>query len=240
MGDIYADQTRDNIDTNPDLAPKAKAILNDLIDEAVDDDGMLSVHGYYAGESNTPPPDGTDILAVYGGAEDQIVLNAEDLANGVAVDASNAESGIFVDLSPDDPDASPDANSVIYGSDYDDTVIGGDEDLLAVLDGGDDTVVTGNGDETLFMGSGDDIVRINGGGTDYVDGGEGNDTLTLSGTSDDWTSETDEGTGEVTYTNAATGQTVTVVNVEQINYGDELGKQLDVDDTVDDLDPEDF
>ncbi|WP_373991480.1 beta strand repeat-containing protein [Duganella sp. BuS-21] len=86
--------------------------------------------------------------------------------------------------------------------------------------GGDDTLKGGAGNDSLLGGEGDDVLMPSGGasGVDVVDGGNGDDTVVLVGEYAGFmrTRVTESDTKLV---NVATGETVTIRNVEHVTFG---------------------
>ena len=71
----------------------------------------------------------------------------------------------------------------LIGSDYDDMLTGGSAGTIRGL-GGDDVITGGTGNNMLYGGDGDDlIIDITGSGIDTIDGGAGDDTIQITGTS---------------------------------------------------------
>ncbi len=68
----------------------------------------------------------------------------------------------------------------VQGSSYDDILLGNAKDNKLIGAGGNDTLKGGGGHDALYGGAGDDIIEIDD-ANDYVDGGEGIDTLLLKG-----------------------------------------------------------
>ena len=66
----------------------------------------------------------------------------------------------------------------VYGSQFDDKLIGNSKDNTLGGDDGNDTLKGGGGSDTLMGGAGNDILEVDGSG-DTVDGGEDNDTIVL-------------------------------------------------------------
>lgn len=235
MADIYTVTAISMINDNETLSESVKTIVSDILNELSDESGMNRVEAF---DPNNTPPDDTDLLFVkgdIGGAE----LNLGNLGKTPIIDASNAESGITVNLAQELEAGDLPDQRVIIGSTFDDMVIGGKTDLIVDLGDGNDSVQTGEGDDQIYMGAGDDSIRLGGGGTDLIDGGDGDDKLTLSGSESDWTHSENED-GSLTWTNLNTGQIVTASNVEHFDF-EIKPASFETDEFEDpDLDPDDI
>ncbi|MHA4870661.1 hypothetical protein ACXZ1M_23505 [Duganella sp. PWIR1] len=86
--------------------------------------------------------------------------------------------------------------------------------------GGNDTLKGGAGNDSLLGGEGDDVLMPSGGasGVDVVDGGSGDDTVVLIGDFNGFT-RTRVTESDTKLVNAATGETVTIRNVEHVTFG---------------------
>lgn len=102
----------------------------------------------------------SEVERVYGSAGDD-VLTATDAAAGVFIDGRRG-------------------NDTITGSAFNDLLRGGDGNDLLQGGAGDDTLVGGPGFDTLLGGDGNDRFYISGYG-DWVDGGDGYDTVVVQG-----------------------------------------------------------
>ena len=67
-------------------------------------------------------------------------------------------------------------DSLLVGTEGDDNLVFGNDDVTIDLLGGNDTIKTGSGDDTLKGGAGDDIIE-SGAGSDTITGGKGDDNL---------------------------------------------------------------
>lgn len=83
---------------------------------------------------------------------------------------------------------------------------------------GDDTIFSYSGDDFIFAGQGDDLIKVLDIGNDlahvFVDGGDGDDTLRLFGsTKGEWVRIADPSVEQVI---SVEGREITVVNVEMV------------------------
>ncbi|MFQ5973778.1 MAG: calcium-binding protein, partial [Alphaproteobacteria bacterium] len=161
-----------------------------------------------AGNDTLNGDNGDDIL--YGGSGNDILNggNHDDTLYGGSgndnLDGGNHHDTLYGGSGDDTLDGGA-QEDMLYGGDGDDTLRGGSQN--DTLDGGDgadtlyggqgaDTLQAGAGNNTLYGEQGDDLfifdnTGIN--GTNWVDGGEGNDTLDLTGCSAGWTVILDNG-----------------------------------------------
>lgn len=210
MADTYDTSTTGVIDSigTDDMSADTQDRLTTFLDDVTNTDGDLKAQDYDGG----PVSGDTDVLNI-GAGNGELNLTAADLGNARVVNASGSDSGIKIDLSDDSDSSSTPADRMIIGS------------------SSADEVTTGGGDDTLALGGGDDIVRIGGTGNVFLDGGAGDgDTLVLS--AGNW-SQLENEDGTTTYHNEDTGQDVTVVNVEHVEYGETLSAPQ-IDDLPDD------
>jgi Ca2+-binding RTX toxin-like protein len=127
-----------------------------------------------------------------------------------------------------------DGNDILHGGNLEDLLLGGNGNDILYGNDGPDRLHGGNGDDDLFGGSGDDMLQ-GGTGSDYMDGGDDYDVASfveIAPTSVDYdglifTTSYDSVTDTSTYTatNPDTGDTDTVVNVEELrgsNYNDTM------------------
>ncbi|NVM77439.1 Ca2+-binding RTX toxin-like protein [Duganella sp. SG902] len=97
----------------------------------------------------------------------------------------------------------------LYGGDGNDTLSGG---------AGGDALFGGAGNDSLLGGDGDDELNVGTGTNDVVDGGLGDDTVSVEGDFDDFVRTRISAT-ETKLVNASSGVTVTVRNVEVVRFG---------------------
>ncbi|MHA4870659.1 Ig-like domain-containing protein [Duganella sp. PWIR1] len=115
----------------------------------------------------------------------------------------------------------------VFGSAFNDSLTGsaGDDCLQGLA--GNDTLIGGAGNDTLFGGLGNDSVAGGDGndtlragtGVDVIDGGAGSDQLQLLGNFLSYTITRPNAT-DVVLVNAATGENITLRNVEQLKFAD--------------------
>jgi len=148
-----------------------------------------------AGNDSLDGGDGNDTLQ--GGTGDDTLHGGagSDVLNGGSgmdyVDYSDSGSGVYVNLatgSGSGGDAAGDTYSGvdgIYGSAYNDTLIGYDGSSTSSSDAytnvfyggaGDDYIDGAGGDDSLYGDSGNDTI-LGGSGNDYIEGGTGNDSI---------------------------------------------------------------
>jgi Ca2+-binding RTX toxin-like protein len=84
---------------------------------------------------------------------------------------------------------------------------------------GNDTLSGGAGNDSLLGGDGDDALSAGTGVTDVVDGGAGSDTLTVLGNFSAYTRTRTTAT-DTKLVNAATGESITIRNVETVAFAD--------------------
>ncbi|QXI65774.1 Bifunctional hemolysin/adenylate cyclase (plasmid) [Paracoccus marcusii] len=92
---------------------------------------------------------------------------------------------------------------------------------------GSDTILGGSGDDTVYAGAGDDFV-YNELGNDFVDGGDGYDTLIMSGNRADYEIVLDEGMYQVTHLNNGREGTDRFGNVEALRFADQTVELLEL------------
>nr|WP_308937254.1 calcium-binding protein [Duganella sp. 1411] len=109
-------------------------------------------------------------------------------------------------------------NDVLLGAAGKDTLLGNAG--ADKLDGGagDDVLAGGAGNDTLLGGADNDALNV-GTGIDLADGGAGIDTLTVLGNFADY-ARTRVSATDTLLTNAATGETITLRNVESVMFAD--------------------
>lgn len=110
-----------------------------------------------------------------------------------------------------------DKNTTVDGGAGDDviTTSGGDDSVSGGV--GNDTIDAGAGSDTILGGAGDDSIS-GGAGDDSIYGGQGDDTVVFDGNQDDYTVSQDGAI--VTVINNATGETDSLVNAENLEFGD--------------------
>lgn len=110
-----------------------------------------------------------------------------------------------------------DKNTTVDGGAGDDviTTSGGDDSVSGGL--GNDTIDAGAGSDTILGGAGDDSIS-GGAGDDSIYGGQGDDTVVFDGNQDDYTVSQDGAI--VTVVNNETGETDSLVNAENLEFGD--------------------
>ena len=132
----------------------------------------------------------TDAIFGYGGADDIIAGDGNDLAaGGKAGDEWNFAGGKWVyDASaiPSGGEKGPEADQsddTIHGGDGDDVLLGGAGNDLLYGDTGDDILNAGSGDDIAYGGDGNDTLNLED-GNDYAEGGSGDDVIN-AGSGDD-------------------------------------------------------
>lgn len=120
----------------------------------------------------------------------------------------------------------------LTGSQYDDQFFGGRYVDIFNAGDGNDWIDSRSGDDTLNAGAGDDNIVLTAGNND-IDGGEGNDTLWLRGTADDFQVQAiSDGVYRIT---TAAGETSTVRGVENARLSD--GTIVALSDLANEVDP---
>ncbi len=128
-------------------------------------------------------------LLLFGGAMDSPFLNS------VGIEAVRFADGTEIDLA------------------------GLEDNMIAqAISDGDDYVDDGVLDNTISTLGGDDSIFLDDEGVEFIDGGEGHDTVYAVGDSTDY-AETREN-GVSTFVNIATGATFSVTNVEAVQFDD--------------------
>jgi Ca2+-binding RTX toxin-like protein len=84
---------------------------------------------------------------------------------------------------------------------------------------GNDTLSGGNGSDSLIGGDGDDVLSAGTGAADVIDGGLGADTLTVLGNFSAYTRTRVTAT-DTKLVNVATGESITIRNVETVTFAD--------------------
>ncbi|GGA05245.1 Hint domain-containing protein [Neptunicoccus cionae] len=174
---------------------------NDIVDAGDGDDTV------YGGNGNDVLAGGTGTNTLYGGDGDDVFVGGEgsDIFEGGEgqdnLDYSSSGSAVTVDLSSGSlSGGDADNDSIIsgidgaIGSDFDDTLIGFDQEGTSSSDtftneffggkgddyiegkGGDDRLYGGEDNDEIYGGGGDDLIE-GGSGDDSVDGGSGNDEI---------------------------------------------------------------
>lgn len=120
---------------------------------------------------------GADIIDGGSGTRDRVVY---DLSNdAVSVNLATGQGGLGFARG----DTYTNIEDV-FGSDYDDTLIGDANNNVLSGGRGNDTLVGGGGADSLFGGAGNDLLRLDWSSINYrLDGGAGTDTINLGGTS---------------------------------------------------------
>ncbi len=149
---------------------------------------------------------GNDVLAgndgndkLYGGAGDDYLLGGagNDLIDGGDGNDwaayEDATAGVKIDLNITGAQNTGGSGTDtlvsienVYGSAYNDTLIGDAKDNMLVGDAGNDTISGGKGNDTLWGDAGNDVLD-GGDGDDYMVGGEGDDVI-KGGAGNDWAS----------------------------------------------------
>jgi len=149
---------------------------------------------------------GNDVLAgndgndkLYGGAGDDYLLGGagNDLIDGGDGNDwaayEDATAGVKIDLNITGAQNTGGSGTDtlvsienVYGSAYNDTLIGDAKDNMLVGDAGNDTISGGKGNDTLWGDAGNDVLD-GGDGDDYMVGGEGDDII-KGGAGNDWAS----------------------------------------------------
>ena len=171
-----------------------------------------------AGDDVLAGNDGNDKL--YGGDGDDYILGGpgDDLIDGGAGNDwaayEDATAGVTVDLTKTGQQNTGGGGrdtlvgiENLYGSDFNDTLIGDAGDNMLVGGKGNDTLSGGKGDDTLWGSEGNDTLD-GGDGDDYLVGGAGDDII-KGGAGWDWSSYEDAGAG-VTVDLTKTGQQDTI------------------------------
>ncbi|MBR9865037.1 MAG: type I secretion protein [Rhodobacteraceae bacterium] len=165
---------------------------NDIVDAGKGDDTV------YGGNGNDTIAGGPGSNMLYGGNGDDVFVGgsgADTFEGGAGqdnLDYSNSDSAVTVDLSTGslsggdaDNDSITSGIDGVIGSDFDDTLIGFDQEGNSSSDTftneffggkGDDYIEGKGGDDRLFGGEDDDEI-YGGGGADIIEGGEGVDNL---------------------------------------------------------------
>jgi Ca2+-binding RTX toxin-like protein len=120
-----------------------------------------------------------------------------DLANP-ALDTGDAAGDVFTNILG------------VYGSNFNDTIVGNNSGDHLYGAAGDDTITGGTGADYLFGGAGNDTLS-GGAGVNYLDGGAGADALIGTG-----------GTSYASYSDSAAGLTVDLAN-PALDTGDAVG-----------------
>lgn len=130
-------------------------------------DGDDTIHGA-AGADIIDGGSGTRDRVVYDLSNDAVSVN---LATGQG-DLGFARGDTYTNIED------------VFGSDYDDTLIGDANNNVLSGGRGNDTLVGGGGADSLFGGAGNDLLRLDWSSINYrLDGGAGTDTINLGGTS---------------------------------------------------------
>ena len=150
-----------------------------------------------AGDDVLAGNDGNDKL--YGGAGDDYLLGGagNDLIDGGDGNDwaayEDATAGVKIDLNITGAQNTGGSGTDtlvsienVYGSAYNDTLIGDAKDNMLVGDAGNDTISGGKGNDTLWGDAGNDVLD-GGDGDDYMVGGEGDDII-KGGAGNDWAS----------------------------------------------------
>lgn len=217
-GDPHGDMVDHNDEVLPGEGPN-----DDIIEAGAGNDTVLAGEGdddVYgeAGDDTLAGEAGTNVL--YGGTGDDTFIGgdgADSFAGGAGqdnLDYSDSDAAVNVNLTTGamsggdaDNDTIIQGIDGVIGSEYDDTLVGFDNEGTApadtytnelfgnggedhiegrdgndLLDGGadDDTILGGGGDDTIFGGSGNDTITDSD-GSDTVEGGDGDDVIDTSG-----------------------------------------------------------
>jgi hypothetical protein len=125
-----------------------------------------------------------------------LVIDAQALPSNTTINLNNVEFATLIG-----------ANIILHGSEGKQTIFTGD---------GHQDITCGPGDNEIHAGGGNDTIHSTG-GNDRIYGGSGNDTVTYSGNISDYAITRDNGK---TYVQTlATGHTDTIVNAENIQFG---------------------
>ena len=109
-------------------------------------------------------------------------------------------------------------NDVLVGAAGKDTLLGNAGADKLDAGAGDDVLAGGAGNDTLLGGAGNDALNA-GTGIDLADGGAGTDTLTVLGKFGDYT-RTRVNATDTLLVNAATGESITLRNIENVVFAD--------------------
>ena len=177
------------------IAADAIEIIDEVDLKAVTVDGTKADDTMHVGFVDTDGDtidgkDGnTDAIFGYGGADDIIAGDGNDLAaGGKAGSEWSFVGGKWVyDASaiPAGGEKGPvdQSDDTIHGGDGDDVLLGGAGNDLLYGDTGDDTVNAGSGDDIVYGGDGDDTLNLED-GNDFAEGGKGDDVIN-AGAGDD-------------------------------------------------------
>ena len=212
-------------DLQGDMVDHGDAILpgqtgdDDIIEAGAGNDTVLAGAGddtVYGGSGDDTLSGGSGTNVLYGGTGDDTFIGgdgADSFAGGAGqdnLDYSGSGAGVNVNLTTGALSGGDAENDTIIqgidgvvGSEYDDTLVGFDQEGTSpgdtftnelfggggddhiegrggndLLDGGtgDDTIDGGDGDDTISGGDGEDVLS-GGAGDDTIDGGEGADTI---------------------------------------------------------------
>ncbi len=174
-----------------------------------------------AGNDRVSGNDGSDTLT--GGAGDDILLGGDgndSLSGDVGDDRLDGADGIDMlrGGAGNDTLLGSSGGDTLHGQDGHDQLFGGDGNDMLDAGLGLDWLLGGAGADTMFGGGGDDLFLIRAGDVpagefEIINGGEGNDTLFLSG----FMRAVMVG-GEMRVVDPATGGIYIIVNVERVEY----------------------
>ena len=118
---------------------------------------------------------GEAILA--NGTTDHLIVGTNAAETMAFVEGDLINAAIYA-AGGDDIITTGDDMQYVHGGDGDDILDGGAGDDMIWGDAGNDTIYLSSGDDQIFAGTGDDLIDARGvSGTDFIDGGEGIDTL---------------------------------------------------------------
>lgn len=191
---------------------------DDTLDGGDDNDTLSGASGHdliYGGNGHDLIKAGSDNDTLWGGSGN------DDLRGQSGDDFLYGESGhdkLRGDWGNDWLDGGT-GRDQLSGGDGNDTLVGGNNEDRVYGDAGDDLIVDGAGYDIMEGGAGNDTIetfsRFEG---DYISGGEGFDTVVLSGTRESYTVQYATGTRAVLVD--ADGGTITVDDVEEFVFSD--------------------
>ncbi|MEM7782072.1 MAG: Ig-like domain-containing protein, partial [Planctomycetota bacterium] len=147
-------------------------------------------------------------------SEDQISADS-----GPAIIAGGGGSDNLVGSTGSDMLHAGSGNDNVRGGDGDDRIFGVDGNNLLDGQDGDDFIQAGAGNDNIRGGAGDDRIDATQ-GNNIVDGGSGEDTVVFDGILGDYDIESGNN-NQILIRNVSTGETTTVENVENLQFGDQ-------------------
>jgi Ca2+-binding RTX toxin-like protein len=159
-------------------------------------------------DDNDPVADDAQVSLAISGAG-TLDLSEELDGRGAVIQASDEGNSI----------TTGEGDDTLYGGDGNDTLVGGD---------GEDELYAGGGNDASFGGSGDDYIyiqRSDSGDIDYVNGGEGTDTVRIGGNRAEFAFSGDASELIASYIGSLDGGgagDATLVDVEFVQFNDQL------------------